>query len=225
MDSCSQHALNSQGKNTIMVSEVSCLQTKSKGKLWAGFIPYATLEKVRLDLFSGFSSKSSCVPSKNANVRNETAAETKRKWRRDQISSLRTLNCAVNSSWRNRQISFLWSGLLQKKSSCIVSRWQARWFELRQEPVSSCSASGNRAVLQYSGRGVDGGEELKRLEIIDVRRDCGHDGMGRACLSVKVVGRSGRVLLGSGSDGEAASLISCIKYILRPPAAEEHFGK
>jgi hypothetical protein len=190
---------------------------KSKVKPWTSFINFATLKQVRLDLLSGSFSKPSCAESKSTQVSTETAAEVKRKWRQEQISLLRTINCSINSSWRKRQITVLWCGWLQKRSSGIVGRWQARWFELRQEPNPEDGAGANRAVLQYTGRGSSGSEEAKRLEITDARRDCGHDGAGRACLSVGAAGRGGRVLLGAVSDREAASLLSCIAFVMRPP--------
>ncbi len=178
------------------VQEESCKCIEPKSKQWPSFMPYASCASP--SLFS-----------------DESATDVKRKWRQSQISNHRSLNCAGDySSWRKGQITFLWCGWLKKQSSGIVSRWQARWFELRQEPVSAGGSKGFRAVLQYKGRGSDGGEEVKRLDIINVRRDRGHDGTGRACLSVKVAGRSGRVLLGAESDREAASLHSCIAFVL-----------
>jgi hypothetical protein len=194
-----------------------CQQTKSKSKPWPSFSLFTSVKQVRFDLLSG--SFSSCAASKTEQNSNESAAEVKRKWRHKQISLLRTLNCSINSSWRKRQITALWSGWLEKRSSGIVRLWQARWFELRQEPISQGDGSGlgHHAVLQYTGRGIDGCEMVKRLEIIDARRDCQHDGAGRACLSVGVAGRGGRVLLRAGSDSEAASLLSCIAFIVRSP--------
>ena len=122
-------------------------------------------------------------------------------------------------SWRKHKITVLWCGWLQKRSSGLVGRWQTRWFELRQEPISADGVSRSRAVLQSTWRGSrDRSEAVKRLEITDARRDCGHDGAGRACLSVGAAGRwGGRVLLGAVSDREAASLLSCIAFVMRPP--------
>ena len=128
----------------------------------------------------------------------------------------KTSNGSFYSSWR--KVTFLWSGWLQKRGSGLVGLWQARWFELRQEPISEDGSRRHCAVLQYIGRGSSGGEETKRLELTDARRDCGHDGAGRTCLSLGVVGRRGRVLLGSASGHEAESLLSCIALILPPPA-------
>ncbi len=189
---------------------------KWKVYLWPSFMSYTCTEKLESPNLpcDTAPSKSFCAAPTSTVI--EPAAHVKRKWRQNKVTQ--SFERSISSqgsgcSWR--KIKFLWCGWLLKQSSGILGQWQARWFELRQEPVSACGSRGNRAVLQYNGRGSDGVEKLKRLELIDVCRDCGHDGTGRTCLSVRAVGRSGRVLLGSGSDGEAASLLSCISLILR----------
>ncbi len=110
----------------------------------------------------------------------------------------------------------MWCGWLSKRVSGILGRWQPRWFELRQEPGSSSgTCAPSRAVLQYTGRGSDGGDETKRLELIAAaRRACLRDGERRPCLSVEVAGRKGRVLLAAGTEREARDLLSCIVAIL-----------
>jgi hypothetical protein len=190
--------------------------TKSNDKLWACFLQFAVLGRKDPLLTAGPSPKPSCAHS-TSSMSNGSAVEVKRKWRQVQISNIRAINCVIDSSWRKSQIPILWCGWLQKRSSGIAERWQARLFELRQEPNPTCGdANGNRAVLQYYGRGGNGGENAKRLELIDARRDKGHDGAGRACFSVVASGRSGRVLLGAASERETASLLSCIRFIMRP---------
>ncbi len=186
----------------------SCKIIKSRSKPWPSFIPYASMESLGSPLLDSSTNKScndlTCL---------ESTAEYRRK---NQI--FQTNNSSFHSSWK--KVTFLWRGWLQKRSSGIVGQWQSRWFELRQEPATVGGVSVNRVVLQYIGRGSHGGEEAKRLELIDARRDCGHDVEGRVCLSVGAVGRSGRVLLGSASGCEAESLLSCISLVLLPPTAD-----
>jgi hypothetical protein len=194
----------------------SFMITKSNAKPWLCLLPYAAMGKRNSTLMTRSSSEPSSAASAS-NLSQEAAAEVKRRWRQGKISVIKAINCVVDSSWRTRQTTVIWSGWLQKRSSGIVGRWQTRWFELRQEPITEYGLRGHRhrAVLQYTGRGSDGGDEVKRLELIDARRDCEHDLAGCACLSVEVAGRSGHVLLGAGSDREAASLLSCIALFMR----------
>ncbi len=99
-----------------------------------------------------------------------------------------------------------------------MGRWQPRWFELRQEPGSHDGRRApHRAVLQYAGRGRDGGEETKRLELLSARRSPAHDGAGRACVAVEVAGRSGRTLLAARTEREARDLAACVAAALPPP--------
>ena len=183
--------------------------TKSKAHIWPNIMPYVSLNKIGRALFTGSSSKL-CKPASNT-----SAAEVKRKWRQEQIVMQRNLNSTINSSWRKRQITSLWCGWLLKRSSGIVGRWQRRWFELRQEPGSPCGSCEPRAVLQYTGRGSDGGEAVKRLELVTARRICEHDHAGRAGVAVGIAGRSGRVLLAAETEWAAGELMSCIASILR----------
>jgi hypothetical protein len=191
------------------VPDGSCIIKKLSARHWPSFIPYNSIRnKV---------SNSSCNSSFDP-LSHESAVEVKRKWRKDQI--FQSGKSSINSSWR--KVTILWSGWLEKRSSGIIGLWQARRFELRQEPISAGGASGHRVVLQYTGRGSNGCEETKRLELIDARRDSGHDVVGRACLSVGAVGRSGRVLLGSASAWETASLLSCMALLLPPVTTDLH---
>lgn len=193
--------------------------TKSNDKLWACFLQFAVLGRKDPLLTAGPSPKPSCAHS-TSSMSNGSAVEVKRKWRQVQISNIRAINCVIDSSWRKSQIPILWCGWLQKRSSGILGRWQTRWFELRQEPVSDDGKGGFKAVLQYTTRGKDGREAEKRLELIDACRDCQRDVRGRACISVGAAGRRERVLLGLGSDPEACSLCSSVAVILRCHAAE-----
>ena len=159
--------------------------------------------------------------SRVTHQRNPDVAEVKRKWRQQQISAQSKLNASVNSSWRKSQTSCVWCGWLSKRSSGILERWQPRWFELRQEPGSQwTSRAALRAVLQYTGRGRDGREETKRLELVAARRICEHDSDGRVCLSVRVAGRTGHRVLAAGTEREARDLLACVAAILPPFAAQ-----
>ena len=144
-----------------------------------------------------------------------SAVEIKCKWRQQQISIQSKFSKPIDSSWRTRQITCLWCGWLLKRASNIVGRWQDRWFELHREATAD-RAPAHCAVLQYIGRGRDGGEVSKRLKLVDARRE--HDWEERACVSVAVVGRRGRVMLAAPSDLAAADLLSQIAAILRPPS-------
>ena len=143
-----------------------------------------------------------------------TAVEIKCKWRQQQISIQSKFSKPIDSSWRTRQIPCLWCGWLLKRASNIVGRWQERWFELHREAAAD-RPSAHYAVLQYIGRGRDGGEVAKRLKLVNARRE--HDWEERACVSVAVAGRRGRVLLAAPSDLAAADLLTQIAAIMRPP--------
>ncbi len=141
--------------------------------------------------------------------------EIKCKWRQRQISIQSKYSKPIDSSWRTRQITCLWCGWLLKRASNIVGRWQERWFELHREAAAD-RASAHSAVLHYISHGREGAEAVKRLKLVNARRE--HDWGERACVSVAIAGRRGRVLLAAPSDLAAADLLAQIAAILRPPA-------
>jgi hypothetical protein len=141
--------------------------------------------------------------------------EIKCKWRQQQISTQSKYSNPIDSSWRTRQITCLWCGWLLKRASNIVGRWQERWFELHREAATD-RAPALCPILRYISNSRDGGEVAKHLKLVNARRE--HDWEERACVSVAIAGRRGRVLLAAPSDLAAADLLAQIAAILRPPA-------
>ncbi len=143
-----------------------------------------------------------------------SAAAVKKKWRYQQILIQKKFSLTINSTWRKVQITCLWCGVLRKRASHILGIWQARWFELRREPVSPDLSQKFRAVLQYESRGSSGSKATKKLVLLDARSDAYSE--DRTCVSVAIAGRTGRMLLAAASERAAGELLSHIAAILRP---------
>ena len=143
------------------------------------------------------------------------AAEVKRRWRKEQIANQQKMCSQVNATWRRNQIQCMWCGWMKKKSRGIAAQWHSRWFELVQDLIGGSSSRVYSAILQYENFGEAGSiKQLKRLKILDARREKTRDWPGWSCLSVAVAERKERVYLSMKWEGEVDALLSRIGSIL-----------
>ena len=76
--------------------------------------------------------------------------------------------------------------------------------------------------MQYFGQVVSGHSTsmaIKRLTLVDVRREIERDKKGRACVSVAVAERKVRILLSVSLTNEADILVSDIRSALQREAS------